>query len=102
MASRYPTVEVYRSPLIKRVTGVNSLGDYEYEISVSRAGWYWRFVSTNGRIIADSAEGYQRRLRALQGAQIALGLKGIDQMQPGESKLVRRGSSKIRVVVLGR
>lgn len=99
MASRYPTVEVYRSPLIKRVTGVNSLGDYEYEISVSRAGWYWRFVSTNGRIIADSAEGYQRRLRALQGAQIALGLKGIDQMQPGDEKLVKRSGGPVLVKV---
>ena len=100
MASRYPTVEVYQTSF-----GKTSPNPFLAALTITEhAGyqWRWRFKTTNGRIVADSAEGYQRRLRALQGAQIALGLKGIDQMQPGETKLVRRGSSKVRVVVLGR
>ena len=34
------------------------------------AQWRWRYVASNGRTIADSAEGYYNRADALNGIQI--------------------------------
>lgn len=34
--------------------------------------WRWRAKARNGRIVADSGEGYQRRGKALRGAKAAL------------------------------
>lgn len=34
--------------------------------------WRWRIVAGNGRIVADSGEGYRRRASALRGARAAL------------------------------
>lgn len=31
--------------------------------------WRWRMVSSNGRIMADGAEGYSRRINAVRGAE---------------------------------
>ncbi len=35
--------------------------------------WRWRFVSSNGRILADSGQGYVRRIDALTGCATVLG-----------------------------
>lgn len=42
-----------------------------YYVYKDRANqWRWRFVSTNGRIIADSAEGYVNKTDCLHGISI--------------------------------
>jgi uncharacterized protein YegP (UPF0339 family) len=33
--------------------------------------WRWRVVARNGRLVADSGEGYRRRASALNGARTA-------------------------------
>ncbi len=32
--------------------------------------WFWRLISANGRIIADSAEGYGQRQDAIDGIEL--------------------------------
>ena len=34
-----------------------------------RGDWRWRVVAANGRVLADSGEGYSRRCDALRGAE---------------------------------
>lgn len=34
--------------------------------------WRWRFVSANGNIMADSAEGYVRRIDAMRGIMVLM------------------------------
>jgi uncharacterized protein YegP (UPF0339 family) len=36
--------------------------------------YHWRYVASNGHILADSGEGYRRKRAALKGAGRALGL----------------------------
>ena len=31
-------------------------------------GWRWRYTASNGRILADSGQGYSRRVDAVRGA----------------------------------
>jgi uncharacterized protein YegP (UPF0339 family) len=60
----------------------------------------WRLVATeNGRILADSGEGYRRKRDALKGAGRALGISEPDQhpVVPGNT-YVRPGSTRVRVV----
>lgn len=38
--------------------------------SDKRGEWRWRLLAENGRIIADSAEGYNERHSAIQGVQL--------------------------------
>lgn len=35
--------------------------------------WRWRYVRKNGRILADSAEGYSRRAAAVKAASLVTG-----------------------------
>ena len=45
-----------------------------YKIYKDTAGyWRWRYISSNGRIIADSAEGYWNKQDALNGIYIMRG-----------------------------
>lgn len=37
--------------------------------------WRWRFIAANGRILADSAEGYKERADAVKGALAVTGLE---------------------------
>lgn len=37
--------------------------------------WHWRFRRSNGKILADSAEGYKRRTQAQGQAEYVLGLE---------------------------
>ena len=32
--------------------------------------WYWRLVASNGRIVADGAQGYKRKENALKGLRV--------------------------------
>jgi len=34
-----------------------------------RTGWYWRLRATNGRVVADGAEGYSSRRNAIRAAR---------------------------------
>lgn len=38
-----------------------------------RLQWRWRFVSSNGRILADGGQGYSRRIDCIKGAALVLG-----------------------------
>lgn len=71
MAAKHARVEVYKSPATvgKRTT----CGPFTVEY-VPGAEWRWRFVATNGKIVADSAEGYRDRGDAIHGVELALGL----------------------------
>ena len=44
--TRYDTIALYRAP----------------------DGWRWRYVAHNGRVLADSGQGYSRRVDAVRGA----------------------------------
>lgn len=35
--------------------------------------WRWRYVATNGHVMADSGQGYSRRIDALNGAKRVTG-----------------------------
>lgn len=37
--------------------------------------WRWRLVASNGRILADSGQGYRRRIDCLNGCSTALGAR---------------------------
>lgn len=45
------------------------MGAY-YLYKDTKGFWRWRFVSTNGRTIADSGEGYYNRSDAVNGINI--------------------------------
>lgn len=36
----------------------------------SKGEWRWRFVASNGRVIADSAEGYKNKADCLHGIEL--------------------------------
>lgn len=45
--------------------------NHKVEVYRDTAGkWRWRFRASNGRILADSAEGYTTRSKAIRGAGI--------------------------------
>jgi uncharacterized protein YegP (UPF0339 family) len=46
-------------------------GDH-VELYLGADGWRWRAYAKNGRILADSGQGYSRRIDALNGARRAL------------------------------
>jgi uncharacterized protein YegP (UPF0339 family) len=50
--------------------------------------WRWRFIK-NGRIMADSGQGYSRRIDALNGCATVLG--GQVAATPGVDHIFRRG-----------
>ena len=39
-----------------------------YRSGLRRKKWRWRYVAANGNILADSGQGYSRRIDALAGA----------------------------------
>ena len=45
--------------------------DSKYKVSTDNAAqWRWRLVSSNGRIIADSGQGYASRTSCLEGIDL--------------------------------
>lgn len=40
-----------------------------------RRKWRWRYVHANGHILADSGQGYSRRIDALNGVKAVTGLR---------------------------
>lgn len=46
----------------------------KFEIYRDKAGeWRWRMVCRNGRVVADSGEGYTRRRDARRAAEMVIG-----------------------------
>lgn len=39
----------------------------------SADGWRWRFISSNGRVLADSGQGYARKRACVRGLEIVTG-----------------------------
>lgn len=64
-------VELYRET-DRIVTGRSFIGDVTQEFA---GKWRWRFVSSNGRPLADSGQGYQRRIDAVNGCAVVLGAR---------------------------
>jgi uncharacterized protein YegP (UPF0339 family) len=57
-----PPVREYQPP------GEPAVEKARFEVFKDRAGeWRWRLRAANGRIIADSGEGYKQRARCLSG-----------------------------------
>lgn len=52
----------------------------------ARGEWRWRLKARNGRIVADSGEGYVRKAGAINAA--AAVMHGIDQMPYNEPLIV--------------
>ncbi len=46
---------------------------YYHVYADSRGEWRWRYIATNGRTVADSAEGYINRADCLRGIEIMKG-----------------------------
>lgn len=44
-----------------------------YRSGLRRKKWRWRYVAENGNILADSGQGYSRRMDALNGAKRVVG-----------------------------
>ncbi len=54
-------------------------------------GWRWRISARNGDILADSGQGYSRRIDALKGASKVTGLSTLAQSAP------QRGGFAVRI-----
>lgn len=44
--------------------------------------WRWRAVARNGKVVADCAEGYRRRVDAIRGARVAGRVLRVHQLAP--------------------
>ena len=57
-------------------------------------GWRWRYTASNGRILADSGQGYSRRADAVRGA---CRVAGADKIQTADvlSDLRKAGEASI-------
>ena len=68
-------------------------------------GWRWRYTASNGRILADSGQGYSRRVDAVRGACRVAGGDAIytdavlsDLREAGEA-CIWRAFDDVRVVI---
>lgn len=64
--------------------------------------WRWRVVAANGRIMADSGQGYVRRIDCLEGAVKVLGgsVHPTDEavvVRPGRGEVDGWGSERIEI-----
>lgn len=70
-------VELYRETVRRPVTGDEVERGITFTVSQWRGfpgKWRWRFVS-NGHVMADSGQGYSRRVDALTGCATVLGAR---------------------------
>lgn len=61
-----------------------SLAHYEVYQELDGDEWRWRLVHANGNIIADSAEGYSSKAKALQGLDSVRANAGDAPVQIGD------------------
>lgn len=64
----------------------------EFYHSATASAWFWRVKARNGRIVADSGEGYSSEAKARQGFKSAA--KIISSAAPAAGKRVTRKPSK--------
>ena len=71
-------------------------------------GWRWRYTASNGRVLADSGQGYSRRPAAVRGACRVAGGDAIytdavlsDLRETGEAYIWRASFDDVRVVIEG-
>ena len=71
-------------------------------------GWRWRYVAHNGRVLADSGQGYSRRAYAVRGACRVVGAAEShttavlsDLRKYGEGLVWRAGFGEVRIVIEG-
>jgi uncharacterized protein YegP (UPF0339 family) len=84
-------VEIYREDIAQTILATMSGGSDRIR------RWRWRFVSSNGRILADSGQGYSRRIDALNGCATVLGAL-IDQNSPSDQWLRRWGRDGTKII----
>jgi uncharacterized protein YegP (UPF0339 family) len=60
---------------IALVKSLTSLSQFEVYVDTANQ-WRWRVRAANGRIIADSGEGYSSRQACVDGANLVLGTSG--------------------------
>jgi uncharacterized protein YegP (UPF0339 family) len=61
-------VEIYREERL--AAGADADGEWTRTVL---GKWRWRFISSNGRILADSGQGYRHRTDCLSGCATVLG-----------------------------
>ena len=71
-------------------------------------GWRWRYTASNGRILADSGQGYSRRVDAVRGACPVVGAVEdasaahlADLRKYGEAYIWRYSLDDVHVVIEG-
>lgn len=64
----------------------------EFYHSATASAWFWRVKARNGRIVADSGEGYSSEAKAKQGFNAAARL--IAKAAPAAGKRVTRKTSR--------
>ena len=68
-------------------------------------GWRWRYTASNGRILADSGQGYSRRADAVRGACRVVGAKYTDaalsDLREHAEAFIWRAWSDVRFVIEG-
>ena len=63
-------------------------------------GWRWRYTASNGRVLADSGQGYSRRMDAVRGACRVAGA-GEPYRKHGVAFIRRAWFGDVRVVTEG-
>ena len=71
-------------------------------------GWRWRYTASNGRILADSGQGYSRRVDAVRGACRVVGASEpqitavlSDLRKYGEGLVWRAWFDEVQIVIEG-
>ena len=65
------------------VTGQEGSPPMKYNIFKDKAGeWRWRLVATNGKIIADSGEGYNNKADCLHGIDLVKSSTNAEVQEP--------------------
>lgn len=60
----------------------------------SAGAWRWRLQARNGRVVADSAEGYSRRAGAERAAAALVGAPLMLVVGKDPAKVITKGGSK--------
>lgn len=85
-------VELYRGAgrWITPQEALARYGDESFTFEQDQPGkWRWRFRASNGRILADSGQGYSRRIDCLNGCATLLG--GVVNVEDDGRTFVLRG-----------
>ena len=64
--------------------------------------WRWRYRAANGHVLADSGQGYSRRIDALNGAAVVTGALHLPAEGAAYGEALIRASGDVRVVEVDR